>query len=139
MKFTPDDKLRLMRIVLAMEDLKDYIEDLTKATKSGPCRSLDGYNLRRLAALSIAHANFIDKEVVIPLPAKWTEANTKVLLVHIEDPGFMTHMVLSILTIHQGLHFRDQRNILHLCLALSWWNTTLACNCKPKEQVGGRG
>ena len=34
MKFTPDDKLRLMGTMLGMEDLKDYIGDLTKATKS---------------------------------------------------------------------------------------------------------
>jgi len=88
MKFTPEDKLRLMGIVLGMEDLKDYIGDLTKATKSGPRRSLDGSNPRRLAALSIAHAYFIDKEVVIPMPAKWTEANTKVTIDAHRGPGF---------------------------------------------------
>ena len=44
MKFTPDDKVCLMGILLGMEDLKDYVGDLTKATKSGTRRNLDGSN-----------------------------------------------------------------------------------------------
>ena len=97
MKFTPDDKLRLMGIMLGMEDLKDYIGDLTKATKSGPRRCLNRSNPRRLATLSIAaHANFIDKEVVILMPAKWTEANTKVTIDVHRGPGFYdTHDSLA--------------------------------------------
>ena len=61
MKFTPDNKLCLMGIVLGMEDLKYYVGDLTKATNSGTHSNLDGSNTRQLAALSLAHSKFIDK------------------------------------------------------------------------------
>ena len=61
MKFIPDDKLRLVEIVSGMEDLKDYVGYLTKATKSGTCRNLYGFNTQQLAALSLAHDKFIDK------------------------------------------------------------------------------
>ena len=70
MKFSPDDKLRLMIIVLGMEDLKYYVGDLTKAANSGTRRNLYGSNPQRLTALPLSHSKFIDKEVVIPMPEK---------------------------------------------------------------------
>ena len=57
-----------MGIVLGVEDLKDYVGDLKKAKKSGTRRNLYGSNPQRLAMLSLAHAKFIDKEVVITMP-----------------------------------------------------------------------
>ena len=71
-----------------MEDLKDYVGDLTKATKIGICRNIDGSNPRRLSTLSLAHAKFIGKEVVIPMPEKWTEANTKLTIEKHRGDGF---------------------------------------------------
>ena len=121
-----------MGIVLGVEDLKDYVGDLKKAKKSGTRRNLYGSNPQRLAMLSLAHAKFIDKEVVITMPEKWTEANTKLTIDKHQVDGFMTRMVLSILTTHQGLHFLGQMNISNPLLALFWWITTLACNCTPK-------
>ena len=97
MKFTPDNKLRLMGIVLGMEDLKDYVGYLTKATKSGTCRNLDGFNTQQLAALSLAHDKFIDKKVVIPMPEKWPEANTKLTTDEHRGDGFYdTHISFNI-------------------------------------------
>ena len=63
MKFTPDDNLHLMGIVLGMEYLKDHVGDLTKATNSGTRRNLDGSNPQQLATLSLAHAKSIYEEV----------------------------------------------------------------------------
>ena len=92
MKFTPDDKLRLMGILLTVEDMKDYIGDVTNATKGGGKgnrRHLDASTSRRTAAFSIAHDMYIDMEVVIKLPEKWFDPLCKETIDHYQESFFL--------------------------------------------------
>ncbi len=76
---TRDDKIRVAGIVFG--ELCKYIPDMLGSLRGSKIRAeLDAAASRKLAGFCALHTKFIDKEVVITLPEKWTSEEKKCLI-----------------------------------------------------------
>ena len=76
-KVIPDDIVRLFGILLTDEDLRDYVQDVTKDTKSVERTKIDASKGRILSCYHNLCAKFIDQEVVVKFPDEWTHPSTR--------------------------------------------------------------
>ncbi len=74
---TTDDKVRVAGILITNEEMQEYLPDLTGKSLAGNRQSLDASKSRKLVGLAMLHQKFIDEEVVVTIPAKWTYESTK--------------------------------------------------------------
>ena len=73
LKPTIDDKLRLLGIMLTQDEVRDYIPDLLgKRRGEKGWQPIDAASSRSLAAWALVLERFLDDEVVIELPKKWS-------------------------------------------------------------------
>jgi hypothetical protein len=74
---TTDDKVQVAGILITDEEMQENLPDLTGKSLAGNRQSLDASKSRKLAGLAMLHRKFIDEEVVVKIPAKWTYESTK--------------------------------------------------------------
>jgi hypothetical protein len=77
MKVTVDDKVRVAGLVITKAPLREYLSDLTGRSRGGDRQALDASRARRNAGLQLLHANFIDPTMMVTIPPKWFEVETK--------------------------------------------------------------
>jgi hypothetical protein len=76
---TTDDKIQVAGIVFG--ELSEYIPDMLGSLRGSKFRAeLDAAASRKLAGFHALYTKFIDKEVVVTLPEKWTLEETKCLI-----------------------------------------------------------
>jgi hypothetical protein len=73
---TTDDKIQIAGIVFS--ELREYIPDMLGSLRGSKIRAeLDAAASHTLAGFCLLYTKFIDKEVIIMLPEKWTSEETK--------------------------------------------------------------
>lgn len=73
MKPTVDDKLRLLGIMLTIEEVREFIPDIIgKRRSENGWRPLDDAASRALAAWALLFTKFIDAEVQVKFPEEWS-------------------------------------------------------------------
>ena len=77
MKITVDDKVRVAGLLMTQAPLREYLSDLTGRSWGGDQQALDASRARRNTGLQLLHANFIDNQVMVTIPPKWFNDNTK--------------------------------------------------------------
>ncbi len=79
---TTDNKIQVAGIVFG--ELCEYIPDMLGSSRGSKIRAeLDAAASRKLASFCALHTKFIDKEVVVTLPAKWTDLPVKVSTINL--------------------------------------------------------
>ena len=75
---TTDDKVRVAGILFNNSQLREYIPDMLGKTRGSNIRAeIDASSARKLAGFRVLYTNFIDREVIVTLPEKWTSDETK--------------------------------------------------------------
>ena len=77
----PDNILRLFGILLTDDDVKDFVSNLTGDTLSGKRPNIDANKGRIIVSYQMLLGKFIDWEVTIVLPSKWTGGAEEILSV----------------------------------------------------------
>ncbi len=76
---TTDNKIQVAGIVFG--ELREYIPDMLGSSRGSKIRAeLDAAASHKLAGFCTLYTKFIDKEVVVTLPEKWTSEETKCLI-----------------------------------------------------------
>ncbi len=89
---TTDDNVRVAGILIADEDMREYLPGLTGRSRGGNRQSLDASRSRRLAGLSMLQRKFIYDEVVLTIPPKCFFESTKLSINEkLEDGVFELH------------------------------------------------
>ena len=84
---TVDDKVRVAGIIFR-EDMRPFIQDMTGKSRASTVRAvLDAASGRKLYGMNHLHENFIDKEVVINIPANWHTMENMVSVDEINGEG----------------------------------------------------
>ena len=78
MQISVNEKVRLFGIIFNSADLREYLPDLCNKSLSGNRRALDAARSRKAAAIKVLCNRFIDDEVVVSLPQKWTDPATAI-------------------------------------------------------------
>ena len=74
-KITVDD--RVAGLVITKAPLCEYLADLTGRSRGGDRQALDASWSWKNAGLQLLHTNFIDSTVLVTIPPKWFEEETK--------------------------------------------------------------
>jgi hypothetical protein len=76
---TIDDKIQVAGIVFS--ESRKYIPDMLGSSRGSKIRAeLDAAASRKLAGFRALYTKFIDKEIIVTLPEKWTLEETKCLI-----------------------------------------------------------
>ncbi len=76
MKPTPDDKLRLMGVLLSNQ-VRDYLPDIMGITAGGNRQQLDASRGRQALGWNIALDLFTDLKYTVQLPERWCHPETR--------------------------------------------------------------
>ncbi len=76
MKPTPDDKLRLMGILLSNQ-IRDYLPDIMGVTAGGTRQQLDASKGRQSLGWSLTLDLFVDVNYTVHLPDRWSHQETR--------------------------------------------------------------
>ncbi len=73
---TTDDKVRALGICMTNEDIRELVPDMLGKTKGGKHAELDAAASKSRQGFHLLHAQFVDLEVVVTLPAQWDDPAT---------------------------------------------------------------